>query len=136
MVSVITPLSGCGAHIPSRYSSQLEVDDARGTKSNPRGMESSQEAGLARGEQISLCASHCSCRFSQMRERYSDWAFPVPQLIAAAEASDDQLFVWPVFGVGKLEHWHGGRTVLIGDAAHGALDHLCHKSWLQFSLVL
>lgn len=88
-------------------------------------MESSQEAGIARGEQISFYASHRSCQFSQMRERYSNWAFPVPQLVAAAEASDDQLFVWPVFEVPKLECWHSGRTVLIGDAAHGALDLIC-----------
>ncbi|KAF8446163.1 FAD/NAD(P)-binding domain-containing protein [Boletus edulis BED1] len=59
----------------------------------------------------------------KMRERYSDWAFPVPQLIAAAEASDDQLFVWPVFQVRKLERWHSRRTVLIGDAAHAMPPH-------------
>jgi len=59
----------------------------------------------------------------EMRERYSNWAFPVPQLIAAAEASDDQLLVWPVFEVGKLEHWHSRRTILIGDAAHAMPPH-------------
>ncbi|KAF8559303.1 FAD/NAD(P)-binding domain-containing protein [Imleria badia] len=60
---------------------------------------------------------------AEMRKRYSDWAFPVPQLIAAAEASDDELFVWPVFEVRKLEHWHSRRTVLIGDAAHAMPPH-------------
>jgi len=59
----------------------------------------------------------------EMRERYSLWAFPVPQLIAAAEASDDELFVWPVFQVHKLERWHSRRTVLIGDAAHAMPPH-------------
>ncbi|KAH0838494.1 FAD/NAD(P)-binding domain-containing protein [Lanmaoa asiatica] len=59
----------------------------------------------------------------EMRERYSGWAFPVPQLIAAAEASDDQLFVWPVFEVRKLKRWHSRRTVLIGDAAHAMPPH-------------
>jgi len=58
MVSFITPLPGCDTHI--RYSSKLEVDDARGTKSNPRGMESSQGAGPARGKQISFNASYRS----------------------------------------------------------------------------
>ncbi|KAF9243900.1 FAD/NAD(P)-binding domain-containing protein [Melanogaster broomeanus] len=43
---------------------------------------------------------------------------PVPQLLAAAEASGEELSVWPVFEVEKLSHWHSKRTVLIGDAAH------------------
>lgn len=71
-----------------------------------------------------------------MRERYSDWAFPVPQLIAAVEASDDELFVWPVFEVQKLERWHSRRTVLIGDAAHGTCDLLSQKSRWQLDLAL
>ncbi|KAF8845299.1 FAD/NAD(P)-binding domain-containing protein [Paxillus ammoniavirescens] len=61
--------------------------------------------------------------FREMRERYSGWAFPVPQLIAAAEASGDQPFIWPVFEIEKLGHWHSKRTVLIGDAAHAMPPH-------------
>ncbi|KAF9229544.1 FAD/NAD(P)-binding domain-containing protein [Gyrodon lividus] len=61
--------------------------------------------------------------FREMRDRYAGWAFPVPQLIAAAEASGDQLFVWPVFEIEKLSHWHSRRTVLIGDAAHAMPPH-------------
>ncbi|KIJ11735.1 hypothetical protein PAXINDRAFT_15443 [Paxillus involutus ATCC 200175] len=59
----------------------------------------------------------------EVRERYSDWAFPVPQLIAAAETSGDQPFVWPVFEMEKLGHWHSKRTVLVGDAAHAIPPH-------------
>ncbi|KAG9314562.1 FAD/NAD(P)-binding domain-containing protein [Chiua virens] len=59
----------------------------------------------------------------EIRERYSAWAFPIPQLIAAAEASNEELFVWPVFQVRKLEHWHSRRTILIGDAAHAMPPH-------------
>ncbi|KIJ68637.1 hypothetical protein HYDPIDRAFT_106862 [Hydnomerulius pinastri MD-312] len=61
--------------------------------------------------------------FREMRTRYSDWAFPVPQLIAAAEASDSEPFIWPVYEIDKLSHWHGKRTVLIGDAAHAMPPH-------------
>lgn len=59
----------------------------------------------------------------EIRERYSDWAFPVPQLIAAAAANENELLVWPLFGVQKLEKWHSRRTVLIGDAAHAMSPH-------------
>ncbi|KAG1716333.1 hypothetical protein ID866_817 [Astraeus odoratus] len=61
--------------------------------------------------------------FRELSERYSSDAYPVPQLIAAAEASAEQPFVWPVYEVEKLGKWHGKRTVLIGDAAHAMPPH-------------
>lgn len=41
-----------------------------------------------------------------IRERYSDWAFLVPQLIGTAAANTDELLVWPIFWVQKIETWH------------------------------
>lgn len=59
----------------------------------------------------------------ELHERYSTCAFPIPQLIQASENSGDQPFIWPVYEVEKLGHWHSRRTVLIGDAAHAMPPH-------------
>ncbi|KAI6158731.1 FAD/NAD(P)-binding domain-containing protein [Pisolithus thermaeus] len=61
--------------------------------------------------------------FRELHERYSTCVFPIPQLIQASEASGEKPFIWPVYEVEKLDHWHSRRTVLIGDAAHAMPPH-------------
>jgi 2-polyprenyl-6-methoxyphenol hydroxylase-like FAD-dependent oxidoreductase len=59
----------------------------------------------------------------QILHRYSDWAFPIPQIINAAEAVDAAPFIWPIYEVENLQHWCSKYIVLVGDAAHGTSSH-------------
>jgi 2-polyprenyl-6-methoxyphenol hydroxylase-like FAD-dependent oxidoreductase len=58
---------------------------------------------------------------AQVKRRHDKWAFPVPQIIAAAEADDFEPQVFPSYEVDELKYWHTSRIVLIGDAAHGGV---------------
>jgi 2-polyprenyl-6-methoxyphenol hydroxylase-like FAD-dependent oxidoreductase len=51
---------------------------------------------------------------ARMADRYRGWSAPVAELIAATEA----WLATPIFDVPRLPTWHGGRVVLLGDAAH------------------
>ncbi|KAG0703101.1 FAD/NAD(P)-binding domain-containing protein [Suillus ampliporus] len=61
--------------------------------------------------------------FGEVLCRYSDWAFPIPQIINAAEAVDTPPFVWPVYEVENLQRWCSKSIVLVGDAAHAMPPH-------------
>ncbi|KAG2155430.1 FAD/NAD(P)-binding domain-containing protein [Suillus clintonianus] len=61
--------------------------------------------------------------YGEILRRYSDWAFPIPQIINAAEAVDAAPFVWPVYEVENLQHWCSKSVVLVGDAAHAMPPH-------------
>jgi len=59
----------------------------------------------------------------EVKKRHNSWAFPVPQIIAAAEAHDFEPQVWPSYEVDKLKYWHTSRMILVGDAAHATPPH-------------
>ena len=55
-------------------------------------------------------------RLERVRQRFAGFGGPVPQYLASLSC-DEQLHCGPVELV-KLDRWHSGRVVLIGDAAH------------------
>jgi 2-polyprenyl-6-methoxyphenol hydroxylase-like FAD-dependent oxidoreductase len=61
-------------------------------------------------------------RLARFRDRFADFGGPVPAYLAALE-QDEQLHFGPIEWV-ELDHWHQGRVVLIGDAAHAAPPHM------------
>ncbi|KAH7924021.1 FAD/NAD(P)-binding domain-containing protein [Leucogyrophana mollusca] len=63
--------------------------------------------------------------FKELKRRFSDWAFPVPQILEVAEnATAEAPLLWPISEVEGLPHWHNdGTVVLIGDAAHAMPPH-------------
>ncbi|OAX44848.1 FAD/NAD(P)-binding domain-containing protein [Rhizopogon vinicolor AM-OR11-026] len=61
--------------------------------------------------------------YGEILRRYADWAFPIPQIINAAEVVDAAPFVWPIYEVENLQHWHSKSIVLVGDAAHAMPPH-------------
>lgn len=50
---------------------------------------------------------------------FRGWHPAVTEMIAAAESP----ILWALFTVRPLLHWHRGRVVILGDAAHGMLPH-------------
>ncbi|KAH7929399.1 FAD/NAD(P)-binding domain-containing protein [Leucogyrophana mollusca] len=63
--------------------------------------------------------------FKELNRRFSDWAFPVSQILEVAEKSTAKApLLWPISEVEGLPHWHNdGTVVLIGDAAHAMPPH-------------
>jgi len=55
-------------------------------------------------------------RLERFRERFAGFGGHVQECLAAL-SSDEQLYCGPVEEV-NIDHWHRGRVVLIGDAAH------------------
>jgi 2-polyprenyl-6-methoxyphenol hydroxylase-like FAD-dependent oxidoreductase len=55
-------------------------------------------------------------RLERLRQHFADFASPVAEYLGCLE-SDTQLYCSPIELV-ELEHWHTGRVLLIGDAAH------------------
>jgi FAD-dependent urate hydroxylase len=55
-------------------------------------------------------------RLARFRQRFADFGGPVPEYLASLSC-DEQLHCGPIEWV-KLDRWHRGRVVLIGDAAH------------------
>jgi 2-polyprenyl-6-methoxyphenol hydroxylase-like FAD-dependent oxidoreductase len=55
-------------------------------------------------------------RLERVRQHFAGFGGPVPQYLASLSC-DEQLHFGPVELV-KLDRWHSGRVVLIGDAAH------------------
>jgi 2-polyprenyl-6-methoxyphenol hydroxylase-like FAD-dependent oxidoreductase len=55
-------------------------------------------------------------RLERVRQRFADFGGPVQQYLASLSC-DEQLHCGPIEWV-KLDRWHSGRVVLIGDAAH------------------
>ena len=55
-------------------------------------------------------------RLARFRQRFAGFGGPVPEYLASLSC-DEQLHCGPVEWV-KLDRWHSGRVVLIGDAAH------------------
>ncbi|HXV92266.1 MAG TPA: NAD(P)/FAD-dependent oxidoreductase, partial [Pseudonocardia sp.] len=68
----------------------------------------------ARGEPATLDAG---AWIRTLRALHADDPYPVPQILAAADAA---LGVWPVYDLGPLPTWHTDRVCLLGDAAHAA----------------
>jgi 2-polyprenyl-6-methoxyphenol hydroxylase-like FAD-dependent oxidoreductase len=57
-------------------------------------------------------------RLTRLRERFAGFGMPVQALLGAIE-SDAEVHCSPVESL-ELDHWHNGRAVLIGDAAHAS----------------
>jgi 2-polyprenyl-6-methoxyphenol hydroxylase-like FAD-dependent oxidoreductase len=55
-------------------------------------------------------------RLARFRKRFAGFSERVQECLDAI-SSDEQIYCGPIEGV-KLDHWHYGRVVLIGDAAH------------------
>lgn len=55
-------------------------------------------------------------RLARLRKRFADFGGPV-QVCLAALSRDEQIYCGPAEWV-EVDHWHRGRVVLIGDAAH------------------
>jgi 2-polyprenyl-6-methoxyphenol hydroxylase-like FAD-dependent oxidoreductase len=55
-------------------------------------------------------------RLERVRKRFSAFGGPVPEYLASL-LCDEQIHCGPIELV-KLDRWHSGRVVLIGDAAH------------------
>jgi FAD-dependent urate hydroxylase len=55
-------------------------------------------------------------RLERVRQHFAGFGGPVPEYLASLSC-DEQLHCGPVERV-KLDRWHNGRVVLIGDAAH------------------
>lgn len=87
-------------------------------------MASTQRADVGGGELDSfICHPMVTSASAQVKKRHNSWAFPVPQIIAAAEAHDFEPQVWPSYEVDKLKYWHTSRMILVGDAAHATPPH-------------
>jgi len=50
----------------------------------------------------------------QLLERYGSYYQPIPRLIARTR----EIIALNIFDIQSLPHWHDGRVMLIGDAAH------------------
>jgi 2-polyprenyl-6-methoxyphenol hydroxylase-like FAD-dependent oxidoreductase len=57
-------------------------------------------------------------RLARFRKRFAGFGGHVQECLAAI-SRDEQIYCGPVEGV-EIDHWHRGRVVLIGDAAHAA----------------
>ena len=57
-------------------------------------------------------------RLERFRQRFANFGGPVQECLAAL-SNDEQVYCGPVELV-QPDHWHHGRVVLIGDAAHAA----------------
>lgn len=55
----------------------------------------------------------------QVADAFAGWHPAVAQLLEHVNLSER----WGLFQVSPMPHWYRGRTVLIGDAAHGMLPH-------------
>jgi 2-polyprenyl-6-methoxyphenol hydroxylase-like FAD-dependent oxidoreductase len=51
---------------------------------------------------------------SEAEQRFKDVFDPIPRCIKAT----NDFFSWPTFRIARLDTWHKGRVVLVGDAAH------------------
>ncbi len=60
-----------------------------------------------------------ACNPAEILDQFKGWAPAVTQLLEHVNLSER----WGLFQVSLMDSWHKGRTVLIGDAAHGMLPH-------------
>ena len=61
-------------------------------------------------------------RLDRLRQHFHGFGPPVTGYLAAL-TRDEQIHFGPIESI-DLEHWHAGRVVLIGDAAHASPPHM------------